>query len=323
MRFLRSTLVSLLSFLLFLSLSVFGTVYMLNQTVLDRNFVNTELEQLDIAGILKGTLTQQYGEQIGLQLSQQLTQQLGQPVPPLGSRITAAMDATITDLDPWLKQQMKDVTNSFSDYMTGRSQTLNLRIPLATVKDALKKNLQTAVVQAPELAAAPAQVKQAAADSVAQSLVTQLPDTFDLNQLLGPDALKTLAQVRQYTGYVPLAYWGLIVLMVLLVLGIIFIGGNIKGATRSLGTTFLGYAVFGYAIGWAIDSFLGGFSIPGLPDTAQKAMSGLLSGFSSPMQTFSILLGVVGLVLIVVSFIIKSKPAQPAAVAPAKEESAT
>jgi len=309
MRFLKSLVVSLLGLLLFFSLSLFGTVYMLNQTVLDRNFVSSELDRLDISGILKETFTQPYGQQIGEQLSAQLRQQLGQPVPQLGGRITTALDATITELDPWLKQQMKDVNNSFYDYMTGRSQTLSLRVPMAPVKDALKRNLKAAVQQAPELSAVPPAVKEQAAEGMSQSLVTQLPDTFDLSQALGPDFQKILAQVRQYTGYAATAYWGLIGLMVLLVLGMVLIERNIKTTARSLGTTCLTYAVFGYGIGWAMDYFMGGFSMPGLPDAAQKGLSDILKDFSAPMQTFSIVLGAIGVALIIVSLVVRSKPA--------------
>lgn len=309
MRFLKSLVVSLLGLLLFFSLSLFGTVYMLNQTVLDRNFVSSELDRLDISSLMKEALTQQMGQQIGQQLSLQLSQQLGQPVPQLGGRITTALDDTITELDPWLKQQMRDVTNSTYDYMTGQSQSLNWKIPLATMKDTLKKNMKTAILQAPELAAVPLALRESAAEGTSQSLVTQFPDTFDLSQTLGPDFQRIMGQVRQYTGYVSMAYWGLIVLMVLLVLGIVFIGGNIKTAARSLGTTCLTYGFFGYAVGWAMDYFLGGFSMPGLPDAAQKGLSQILSDFATPMQTFSIVLGAIGVALIIVSLVVRSKPA--------------
>ncbi len=309
MRFLKSLVVSLLGLLLFFSLSLFGTVYMLNQTVLDRNFVSSELDRLDISSLMKEALTQQMGQQIGQQLSLQLSQQLGQPVPQLGGRITTALDATITELDPWLKQQMRDVTNSTYDYMTGQSQSLNWKIPLSTMKDTLKKNMKTAILQAPELAAVPLALRESTAEGTSQSLVTQFPDSFDLSQTLGPDFQRIMGQVRQYVGYAPTAYWGLIGLMALLVLGMVLIERNIKVTSRSLGTTCLTYGFFGYAVGWAMDYFLGGISVPGLPPATQKGLTQLLNDFATPMQTFSIVLGAIGVALIIVSLVVRSKPA--------------
>ena len=53
MQFLKSLAISLLSFLLFLSLSIFGLAFMLSQTILNPDFVVAELNQLDISSLIK------------------------------------------------------------------------------------------------------------------------------------------------------------------------------------------------------------------------------------------------------------------------------
>jgi len=52
-------------------------------------------------------------------------------------------------------------------------------------------------------------------------------------------------QVRQYIGYAQLAYWGLIVLIFLLIVGMILISRDVKKITRELGVNFLVYGLIG------------------------------------------------------------------------------
>ncbi len=304
MKVLKSLALSLLGLLLFMSLSLFGLVFTLNQTILSRDFLAAEISKVDLAGIIRDTFGQQMGQQLGQQVSQQISQQLGKPVPPLNDVMTAALNSTVTELQPWAKQQLSNLAYNFQDYVMGRSSTLNLRIPLATAKDALSKNLRSGVLNASELAAVPQPLKEAAANSVAQSVTGSLPDTYDLSSMLGSGFTDGLRTVRQYSPYFMLAFWGLLVLIVLFTAGIFAVTSNLKLACRNVGTTFLTYGILDYA-GALLASY--SMNIPmGLPTSLQVWLSGFLADLSAPLKTFGIVVGAAGLLLLVASFVVKN-----------------
>ena len=86
MIFLKGLAISLLSFLLFLSLSIFGTVFMLNNTFLKPDFVTTELNRLDVSSLV--------GEFLITEPSSEA------PFP------AEVISKTITDLEPLVKEQV-------------------------------------------------------------------------------------------------------------------------------------------------------------------------------------------------------------------------
>jgi len=300
MRFLKGLAISILGLLLFFSLSIFGMAFAMKQTILNRSFVGAELNQLDVSGLLKET--------IGEQISRQLSQSVGQQYPQLRQTIAPVINNTITDLDPWLKKQINDLVNASYDYFLGTSPTLNFKISLDTVKDTLNKNMRPIIVQAPELAQVPPAQREQFADGMIEGLTKQLPATIDLNQILSRDVRNTLADVKQGISYFQMAYWGLPILMLLLILGIIFINRNLKLSTRNLGTTLLTIGIFEYAGIFLTNYFMGTQSLPGLPTALQKWLPQFLKALSAPLVTFSIVAGIIGLVLLIISFLVKGKP---------------
>jgi len=59
MGFLKGLAVALLSFLLFLSLSIFGLVLMLNQTILNPDFIVDQVNKVDLATFAGEFLSEQ------------------------------------------------------------------------------------------------------------------------------------------------------------------------------------------------------------------------------------------------------------------------
>ena len=95
MKFLKGLALSLLGFLLFLSLSIFGLALMLNNTLLNPDFVVSELNKLDVSSLARDMISAQIPlEQIPLE----------------GEFITEILDDTIADLEPWIREQVNTVT---------------------------------------------------------------------------------------------------------------------------------------------------------------------------------------------------------------------
>ena len=112
MNFLKSLTLALLSFLLFLSISVFGFAVTLKYTVMSPDFITAQLDKLDTASLA--------GEIIQDQIRrQEIPEEMG-----------ATLVTTITRLDPLVKEQISTAIHSVYNYLLGESQSLDLALIL-------------------------------------------------------------------------------------------------------------------------------------------------------------------------------------------------
>lgn len=290
---LQNLALSLLSFLLFLSLSIFASAFMLDKTLLNPDFVISELNRLDMS-LLAGDL-------------------FSIEAPPEAPYLAEVIDETVADLEPWMKEEMSTAIYSGYDYLMGRTESLNLVISTEPVKDSLRENLREAFLASPppELQGAPSHVKEQYFNELYQQLAGNIPPTVEFTESsLPPDALAMLEQVRSYLSYFQTVYYGLIGFMLLLVLGIIFISRQVRDITRRLGIPCLTYGAFGYAGIFVARYFTKtGLPLPELPAALQTWLPQFLDNLMAPLETFSLCLLIGGVVLVIVSFVYK--PRQP------------
>ncbi len=107
MKFLKGLALSLLSFLLLLSLSTFGFTFMLNNTLLNPDFVTNQLNRLNISALVEEILSQQPEEELRTDL----------------------IDA-VAELEPAMKEQLGAAIDSIYDYLLGKSRNLDLALTL-------------------------------------------------------------------------------------------------------------------------------------------------------------------------------------------------
>ncbi|MDD5038773.1 MAG: hypothetical protein PHN78_05595 [Dehalococcoidales bacterium] len=383
MKFLKNLVLSLLSFLLFLSLSIFGLAFMLNRTVLNPTFVTAELDRLDISTLVDEILTEQtpgefkaalvssideleprlkeeldtaiysiydylLGKNQSLDLALTLkntflnrdfivsvvdrldmsvliqdllsNQITGQVPAELGPYVQDALDKVIPELKPWIEEQVSAAADPIAGYLLGESQDLNVVIFLGPLKESLRTNIREAFLESPpsELAGISQAELEQYFDQFYEEFSAQLPPALEINESwfgtqLPSDIAQALTkaenileQVKQYVSYYQLGYKVLIGFMVLLILGIIFIIGQVRGATRSLGTTFLTYGALEYAGIFATKYFIGTqLPLPDIPLSLQTWFSQFLDNIMAPLQTLSLGFIIGGIVLILVSFIYK------------------
>jgi len=293
MTFLKNLALSLFSFLLFLSLSIFASAFMLNNTLLDPDFVTSEINRLDISSLA--------GELFSIE------------APPEAPYLAEVIDETIADLEPWMKEEISTAIYSGYDYLMGRTESLNLVIPTEPVKDSLKENLREAFLASPppELQGLPSHLKEQYFNELYQQLTENIPPSLEFTESsLPPDVLTMLEQVRQALSYSQLVYKALIGFMLLLVLGIIFISRQVRDITRRLGIPCLTYGAFGYAGIFVARYFTErGLPLPELPEALQTWLPQFLDNLMAPLETFSLGLLIGGVVLVIVSFVYK--PRQP------------
>ena len=185
MNFLKGLVVSLLGLLLFFSLSIFGDTLMLKQTLLNPDFVVSQVDRLDIPSLAEELLS----EQIAIEIPQE--------VPQGEELVTEVLSNTVADLEPWMKQQAGVLIYAGYDYFQGRSQSLNLVVSLEPVKDSLRDNLERAVSEAlpPELSGASPEMIEQFINEAYQEATRDIPETFELNEnLWGTDVQTILEQ---------------------------------------------------------------------------------------------------------------------------------
>ena len=293
MNFLKGLALALLSFLLFLSLSVFGLVLTVNHTILNPDFVVSELNKLDISSLAEELISQQ--------------------IPPEGEFMTEALDDVIADLEPWIREQADVVIHTGYDYLLGDSQSLSVAIPLEPMKERLRYSMREAFFQSlpPELQGIPHSELERYFNLYYQDFAREIPSTFELDESsLSPEIMDGLEQARQVIGYLQLGYKVLIGFMLFLILCIILIKHEVRGVTRGLGITFLIYGALEYAGIFAAKYFAEPqLAQLDIPSALQTWLPQFLADFLAPLEMFSIGLMIGGAVLIIVS--IAYKPAEP------------
>ena len=293
MNFLKGLAISILTLLLFLSLAMFGMVFMLNSTLLNPDFVVAQVDRLDVASLAREVIEPQVSGQ----------------VPPEMAFLEEAIYSTIADNEPWIKEQVSAAVYSGYDYFLGKSERLSLMVSVEPLKENLRDNLWQIFQQnleklPPEFAAAPPAMVEEYFDEFYQQFSEQIPSEFEFDESsIPPEVLDQIRQVRQYLSYVQTAYYALIGLMVLLALGIILLKRDVRSATRGLGITFLIYGALEYAGVWAMENYLPSMPLPDMPPSLQSWLTGLIVDLAAPMQILGIGLMVGGAALIIVSIV--------------------
>jgi hypothetical protein len=299
MKFLKGLALTLLGFLLFLSLSVFGLALTINQTILNPDFVVAEVNKLDISSLVGELISEQMPD-TPITLEDEFTAEV--------------IDDTITDMEPWIKEQTNTVIYSGYDYLMGRSQSLSLVISTEPLKEAIGDNLKSALLQSPppELAGLPPAMIDAQFDQLYQQYAEQIPATFDLSEMISTEVMTNLEQVKQYIGYFQIGYKALIAFIIVLIAGIILIHRQVRGATRQLGITFLTYGIPAYVGILVIKHFAEAqmtqlMAQPDLPASLQTWLPQLFDDFLAPLEMFTLGALICGAVLLIISFVYKRR----------------
>ena len=285
----------------------------LKNTLLSSDFIVSLVDELDVSSMAEEFL------------NEQLTAGIPAGMEYLGEYLNESLAGVIAELEPWLKEQISAAADPIVDYLLGESKSLSIAIPSGPVTESLKDDLWDAFSQSPPLkyTGLPLAQLERQFDEAYQEFTEQFPRTFELDEsLLGTevpeaiagalaDAEDVLGQAKQHIGTYQLGYKLLIGFMVLLVLCIILINRNVKITTRSLGITSLTYGAIEFGGLFAADHFgLAQLSELDLLAAFQEWLPQFASNLLSPLQTFSIGLMAVGVVLIIVSVVYKRKPAE-------------
>ena len=296
MNVLKGLVLGLLSFLLFLSLAVFGIAFTLNSTILNPDFVVSEVDKIEVSPLIREIAEEQIGELL----------------PEEAQFLEEALYSIISDQEPWLKEQVSAAIYSGYEFLLGETERLSLIISLEPLKEGLRDSLWQAFTQSlpPELIDVPqAQIEQYF-NEFYQGFVVLIPASFEVDEsFMPPEVMAQIIQARQGIGYFQTGYNALIGFMVLLILGIVLMNRQVRGTTRGLGITFLIYGAIEYAGTFVARQFVPTQlpMLPDIPSSLQMWLLGLFGDILAPLQMFSLGCLIGGAVLLIISFVYRPR----------------
>jgi len=289
MRIARAIFSGIFSLLLTVTLIALGIIVTFNLTILNPNFIISELDKLDIYSITADQVREQ--------------------IPAEEPYIAQVVDETIADLEPWLKEQTATVIYGGCAYLKG-DQELNIVIPLEQVRTCIKNNLGQAILESlpPELAGFSESQIQAFLSQIYAEIDSQIPQQIEINETsLGPEITTQLQQVRQIVGYIVLSYKALIGLALLLILLIALIQWwHVKPIALYAGIPFTIVGITGLVSTIVARSLIPNIIPSEVPPEIMSKLPQLIADFASPLQIYSVGFLIAGIGLIILSIKLQS-----------------
>ena len=280
----RGIFSGLFSFILVVTLVALGIALTINHTILNPNFVISEIDKLDVQSIIV----------------EQVKSQLPEGVPYMAE----IFDEVVAELKPWLKEQTSEVIYAGYAYLEG-DEELNIVIPLEQVKSSIKDNLAQAMRESPppELEGLPQEQIEFVIALACAQVDSQIPQQFKINEaLLGTEMVTQLQKAREIVAYIKLGYKVLIGLSALLVLLIALIQWwRAKSIARFTGISFTVAGVISLIAALAARSIIFQIIPADIPAELTALLPQLISDISYPLLIYSIGILVVGIGLIVLS----------------------
>ncbi len=259
--------------------------FTLNSTILNPQFAVNEVEKLDIAAAAHEILEEQ--------------------LPP-DNIYFSAIDKTLDDVEPWMRQQLNEAIFTGYDYLLGRNSLFYLTISTDTLRQHLTENIKQAYIQSapPEYTQLPAAEKEILLDEIEQQIETMVPPVLEIDQaMIGEDGIQIMTMLRDIFGFIHTGYFILIAVSLVLILLIILILHMVKDATRSLGIIFLIDGALSLIAFLIVKQFAPGLiPLSDLPLRIQSWIPQVINDVLTPWGVFSIILLSAGIVLVVFSF---------------------
>jgi len=288
-------------------------VNLLQLTLLNSDFIVAVIDTMDgpqLARIFLG------------EFEEEITQELPLPEEAF-PHLVAGVEELLTDLEPWIKEQVEYAAGPIADYLAGEVGSFSVTISLEPLRGGLREVLLEVFLDFPpdEMEGlTPEELEQAFDVFWAEFAAEILPTPFQIDETVIGEyapleiasftsgAETVLSEVREYVGYVRLAYILSIVVSALLIAGIVLIYRNVKGSTRTLGIVFLasGLVVLAVAL---IGRYVGGEqmlrAMVAMPPQLQVWASQVLVYLLAPLQWLGIGFIAGGIALLVASFVYK------------------
>jgi len=297
MNFVRGFFTGLLGAILTVVLIALGSLITINHTLLNPDFVISELDKFDAYSIA----------------IDQMRSQLPQEEPYMAEIV----NETITELEPWVREQTPAVIHAGYAYLKGEEE-LDIVIPLEEVRTRLKENIAQAVRESPppELEGASQSEIEAFLSEAYAKIDSRVPPQIEITEAyltsLSPETAAQVQQARQIIGYIELGYkWSIVAALLLVLLIALVQWWHIKPIARYVGISAITAGIVSL-VGALLPLVAGDFvlqKIPlEIPPEVRANLPQLVSDFTMPLRIYGMALLVVGIVLAVLSVKLKPPP---------------
>ena len=294
MKIVKGIFSGILGFLLTVILIILGGIITLENTLLNPAFIISEMEKVDAYSII--------ADEISLQLKAQLPTEV--------PYVEEIIDETITELEPWLREQVNLVIYDGFSYLK-REQELHIIIPLEEVSERIKENVNDIVLVSlpPELEGIPQEMVQFFLSQVFIEIDNQIPKQIEINEtLLGTELTAQLHQAQQVVGYIEIGDIILISLVILLILLIALLRWwRLKSIALYSGVPFIVAGTSTLIATLFARSLITRVVPAELPREITSFLPVLVEDLISPLRTYSLIILSIGIVLLVLSIILKSE----------------
>ena len=277
--------------------------------VLSTEVITSLIDEMDIASIA----------------SEMISEQIPEDIPEEFGPLVEQADEIIANFEPEIKAELIAAAEPIADYLLGQSQSLSIEISLEPLVAELEDTLRETILASPpaELAGLPPAEIEQQLDEYVGEMTGMIPSTIELDETIFSsemseqiaEALGTaeegLEQAREYIGYFQLGYKILIGVIVVLIIGIVLLNLKVRSATRKLGTIFTIYGAIEFA-GIFVARYFAGKQLTQLdiPASARELLPRLVNDFSAPLLWFSLGCLIVGVALLIVSFVYQPRQQQ-------------
>lgn len=291
MKAVRLSVSVLCAVLMALVLTLLGVAISISRTALNSDFVIGQLIDVPVEDFFAAEARKQ--------------------VPAGGEFLFPLIDQAARDLEPWARDQAAAVVRAAEEYLHGDG-AFSATISFVEAKRYLETHLLDALVQAglPVDRLPENQLRSLIAQIMAQ-VDAIIPDTFKITEaFLDADTLSSLRTARTWAGYVDTSLWLLPLLALLLLLVIAWAQEwRARGVAR-----FVGVAMVLAAIGTVVARAVALARLPTLvPSSMPPQLSAIVPGVveqcTGPMLPYALMVALVGIGLLLLSFLLKPTPA--------------
>ena len=275
---------AILGLILTVTLIVLGGIITLENTILNADFIISEMEKLDAYSIII--------DQVKLQLKDQLPTEV--------PYVEEIIDETIIELKPWFKEQADFIIYEGLAYIKGE-QNLHIVIPLTEVRGIILENVEEAVQEflLPELEGFPPDMVQLILSKIYTEIDRQIPEQIEIDEaLLGTDIVSQLHQLRQTVSYIMVGTKILFGLTALLIFFIALLQWwRLKLIALYTGIPFITAGAFTLIATLITGSFIPKLLPPELPADIISILPAVASHLSSPLRIYGIIILITGIAL--------------------------
>ncbi len=288
MQIVRAVVTALCSIALIVTLVASSVALAVSSTVLDAEFVNAELEAVDVHLLI--------------------AEEIKKEVPPEATFLIPIIDEVAVDLQDWAREQVAAIVRGVNAYLKGQ-QDLVVVISLEEPKSYLKARLGDLLRETPPAGfeGIPPQQIESFVRTIEREIDARIPDLFEMDETyFDKETMAGLTAAQQYTGYLMLSLRVLPVIAVLMVLAIALVQRlRARPVTRWVGASLVAAGTASLGLALAVRSLLPPRVATGVPTEVAVALPDFIVRCSQPLLIYSGVVLLVGACLLLLSSLIR------------------